>query len=95
MGSKSTSFSQKSTGAGIPDRAIAKVFGLLAFDRGGRIAQLIEAAGCHLVYLPPYSPDLNRSENFWATLKSRVRKLLLQSDNLRDAMETVLKQAAS
>lgn len=65
------------------------------FHRGGRIAQLIEAAGCQLVYLPPYSPDLNRIEKFWATLKSRVRKLLLQSDNLRDAMETVLKQAAS
>ncbi|MBG1245090.1 hypothetical protein F8R90_29215 [Nostoc sp. NZL] len=63
--------------------------------RGGRIALLIEAAGCQLVYLPPYSPDLNRIEKFWATLKSRVRKLLLQSDNLRDAMETVLKQAAS
>ncbi|MEH2277556.1 MAG: hypothetical protein V7K40_22890 [Nostoc sp.] len=29
MVSKSTSFSQKSTGAGILDRAIAEVFGLL------------------------------------------------------------------
>nr|MDZ8001641.1 IS630 family transposase [Aulosira sp. DedVER01a] len=65
------------------------------FHRGGRIAQLIEAAGCQLVYLPPYSPDLNRIEKCWATLKSRVRKLLPKSNNLRDAMETVLKQAAS
>ena len=65
------------------------------FHRGGRIAQLIEAAGCQLIYLPPYSPDLNRIEKCWATLKSKVRKLLPQSDNLRDAMETVLKQAAS
>jgi len=30
------------------------------FDHGGRIAQLIEAAGAQVVYLPPYSPDLNR-----------------------------------
>ena len=65
------------------------------FHRGGRIAQLIEAAGCQLIYLPPYSPDLNRIEKCWATLKTRVRKLLSKSDNLRDAMETVLKQAAS
>ena len=65
------------------------------FHHGGRIAQLIEAAACQLVYLPPYSPDLNRIEKCWATLKSRIRKLLLKSDNLRDAMEIVLKQAAS
>ena len=65
------------------------------FHRGGRIAQLIEDAGCQLVYLPPYSPDLNRIEKCWATLKNRVRKILSTSDNLRDAMEIVLKQAAS
>jgi len=30
------------------------------FQHGGLIAQLIEAAGCKVIYLPPYSPDLNR-----------------------------------
>lgn len=65
------------------------------FHKGGRIAQLIEAANCHLVYLPPYSPDLNRIEKCWAWLKGRIRKLLSSSASLRDAMETVLKQAVS
>jgi transposase len=65
------------------------------FHRGGRIAQLIAAAGCQLVYLPAYSPDLNRIEKCWAWLKSRIRKLLPKSPCLRDAMESVLKQAAS
>ena len=65
------------------------------FHKGGRIAELIAAAGCHLVYLPPYSPDLNRIEKCWAWLKSRIRKQLATSANLREAMETVLKQAAS
>ena len=65
------------------------------FHHGGRIAQLIEAAGCQLVYLPPYSPDLNRIEKCWAWLKSRIRKLLPNSDHLRGAIEVVLKQAAS
>jgi hypothetical protein len=41
------------------------------------------------------SPDLNRIEKCWATLKSRIRKQLHNSDNLRDAIEFVLKQAAS
>jgi transposase len=55
----------------------------------------IEAAGCRVVYLPPYSPDLNRIEKCWAWLKNRIRKLLAKSNNLRDAIEIVLKQAAS
>jgi hypothetical protein len=65
------------------------------FHHGGRIAALIEAAGCSVVYLPPYSPDLNRIEKCWAWLKSRIRKRLRDSDNLRDAIEFVLRSAAS
>lgn len=66
-----------------------------SFHHGGRIAELIEAAGCRLVYLPPYSPDLNRIEKCWGWLKCRIRKQRRTLDNLRDAIETVLKQAAS
>ena len=65
------------------------------FHHGGRIAQLIEAAGGQVVYLPPYSPDLNRIEKCWAWLKSRIRKQLRDTPTLRDAMEAVLRQAAS
>ncbi|WP_301281000.1 transposase [Nostoc sp. PCC 7107] len=55
----------------------------------------MEAAGCQILYLPPYSADRNRIEKIWATLKGLVRKLLPTSDHLRDAIETVLKQVAS
>ena len=65
------------------------------FHHGGRIEALIEAAGCKVLYLPPYSPDLNRIEKCWAWIKSWVRKLLRDSCNLREAMDAVLKQAAS
>lgn len=65
------------------------------FHHGGRIAELIQAAGCEVVYLPPYSPDLNRIEKCWGWLKSRIRKALPHDDGLRAAIETVLKQAAS
>ena len=33
----------------------------LPSHKGPRVRQLIEAAGAHLVYLPPYSPDFNPS----------------------------------
>jgi transposase len=65
------------------------------FHHGGRIEAMIEAAGCSVVYLPPYSPDLNRIEKCWAWLKSRIRKQLRETDNLRGAMESVLCHAAS
>ncbi|MHC5737458.1 IS630 family transposase [Nostoc sp.] len=65
------------------------------FDHGGRIAELIEQAGCQLLYLPPYSPDLNRIEKCWAWLKSRIRHLLSCFADLRPAMESVLKCSVS
>jgi transposase len=32
------------------------------FHKGGRIEELIQKAGCKLLYLPPYSPEWNRIE---------------------------------
>lgn len=65
------------------------------FHHGGRIETLLEAVGCCLLYLPPYSPDFNRIEKCWAWLKSRMRKYLSDSYSLRAAMEIVLKDATS
>ena len=60
------------------------------FHKGGRIQELIEAADCQLLYLPPYSPDLNKIERCWSWLKSRIRKQIAHFDCLRDAIENVL-----
>jgi DDE superfamily endonuclease len=60
------------------------------FHKGGQIQSLIEAAGCQLQYLPPYSPDLNKIERCWSWLKSRIRKQIAHFDCLRDAIESVL-----
>ena len=38
------------------------------------VRQLIEAAGADLLYLPPYSPDLNPIELAFAKLKAHLRK---------------------
>jgi transposase len=38
------------------------------------VRRLIEAAGAKLLYLPPYSPDLNPIENAFAKLKALLRK---------------------
>jgi transposase len=64
------------------------------FHKGGRIEQLIKDANCKVLYLPSYSPDLNKIEQCWACLKSRIRKKLDQFDCLRDAIEDTLRLAS-
>jgi transposase len=39
------------------------------FYKGGRIAELIEQAGCHVLYLPPYSSNFNKIKRCWSWLK--------------------------
>ncbi len=51
-----------------------------SFHKGGKIKQIIEDAGCILVYLPPYSPDFNPIEKCWYPTKNTMRKHLQESD---------------
>ena len=46
----------------------------LSSHKGPRVRALIEAAGASLLYLPPYSPDLNPIEMAFAKLKSLLRR---------------------
>ena len=46
----------------------------LSSHKGRAIGEAIEAAGCELRYLPPYSPDLNPIEQAFAKLKAHLRK---------------------
>jgi transposase len=45
-----------------------------SFHKSEKTRLLIEKRGAKLLYLPPYSPDLNPIENYWALLKLYVRK---------------------
>jgi transposase len=46
----------------------------LSSHKGPRVRALIERRGCELMYLPPYSPDLNPIEEAFAKLKALMRK---------------------
>jgi len=55
------------------------------------IRDAIEATGAALHYLPPYSPDLNPIEQFFAKLKAALRKAAARTvDALIDAIATAL-----
>ena len=40
-----------------------------------KVAEVLNKAKIHLLYLPPYSPDLNPIEKMWSKLKAILRKL--------------------
>ncbi len=45
----------------------------LGSHKGNEVRRLIEARGAHLLFLPPYSPDLNPIELAFAKLKALLR----------------------
>jgi transposase len=45
-----------------------------SFHHSARIEQLCGKAGVKLLYLPPYSPDLNPIEEFFAELKTFIKR---------------------
>jgi transposase len=58
-----------------------------AFHKHRRTQEAIEAAGCSLIYLPPYFPDLNPIEKFWANLKGKLSHILHLFPSLFDAIQ--------
>jgi transposase len=55
------------------------------------VAAAIKIAGAKLLYLPPYSPDLNPIENAFSKLKARLRKAATRSiDDLWNAVAVAL-----
>lgn len=57
------------------------------FHKSEKTRQLIENAKCTVLFLPPYSPDLNPIETFWANLKAKIRTYLPHSLTLADAID--------
>lgn len=46
----------------------------VSFHKLDSIIELIESAGIRVVFLPPYSPELNPIENMWSKLKGYLRR---------------------
>lgn len=54
------------------------------------IAELIEQAGCELIFLPAYSPDFNPIEQAFSKLKTYLRRVRART---QDALETAIGEA--
>lgn len=57
-----------------------------AFHKSKRTKELIESVGCRVIFLPPYSPDLNPIEKFWANMKRWIKQKIELSHELYNAI---------
>jgi transposase len=62
----------------------------LGAHRTARVRELIEGRGCDLLFLPPYSPDLNPIEEAFSKIKNLVRKA---AEREREALNGVIATA--
>ena len=56
-----------------------------SFHKASNIEEIAKKNHSEVLYLPPYSPDLNPIEHQWHVVKTKVRKYL------RDGIESVSK----
>jgi transposase len=68
----------------------AVVMDNLAAHKVAGVQDAIRAAGASVLYLPPYSPDLNPIEQFFAKLKTPLRSA---AERTRDALWATVGQA--
>ena len=57
------------------------------FHKSKKVVQLIEAAGCRIIFLPPYSPDFNPIEHHWTAVKNAIRKTV---ETVKDFYEAAI-----
>ncbi|MBS0627149.1 MAG: transposase [Verrucomicrobia bacterium] len=61
-----------------------------SFHKSAESQKIVEGAGCKILFLPPYSPDLNPIEKYWANMKTKVRELLPKVKSFTDALDRVI-----
>lgn len=62
----------------------------LGAHRSAPAREAVEARGARLVFLPPYSPDMNPIERCWSKIKTALRAAKART---REALEAAIKQA--
>lgn len=56
------------------------------FHKKAVLPELARQKKCRVIFLPPYSPDLNPIEKKWAWLKKRLRKILPDFNSFEHAL---------
>jgi len=60
-----------------------------SYHKSKRTRALIEEKGCQLMYLPPYSPDLNKIENYWSIIKKKIKRYYPLFNSLQETIRFI------
>lgn len=63
-----------------------------SFHKSVRLKEIVREGGCELMYLPKYSPDLNKIEMQWYGIKQRVRKSEGTEEDLQERVDEAIRQ---
>lgn len=79
----------------LPANAIV-IMDNLGAHKGARIEVLLKAVGAQLLFLPPYSPDLNPIELLWSKVKTLLRTAKARTqEELQSAIANALSKITS
>ena len=67
-------------------RGSVLILGNASWHRKKVLKVLAEAAGCRVIFLPPYSPNFNPIEKIWAVLKTFIRNYMREFTSLSVAV---------
>ena len=62
-----------------------------SFHRKKQLNELAAEKGRQVIFLPPYSPELNPIEHFWNWLKKKVSEYIAICKNLDNAISVAFK----
>jgi len=66
-----------------------------SFHKSSETKKIVKDIGCSILFLPPYSPDLNPIEKFWANMKVKMRDLLSKGKKFIESFdEAILSMSA-
>lgn len=60
------------------------------FHRKRILEKIVKETGHYLLFLPPYSPDLNPIEKVWASMKKKLNDIAHNFSTLEEAVTSVL-----
>lgn len=62
------------------------------FHRKNVLLKLALGVNSQIIFLPPYSPDLNPIEKTWANLKTHLRNYVCRYERMQDAVKDYFKR---
>ena len=64
----------------------------LSAHKAAEVRDAVEAVGCRVLFVPPYSPEYNAIEKAWSKLKAALRRIGART---QDALEVAITDAAA